>query len=67
MTGSSQQMQQVYDLIRRVASIGASVLVTGESAPARNSSPTPSTIWASVPVNPLSQSPAAPSGDADRG
>jgi DNA-binding NtrC family response regulator len=31
MTGSSQQMQQVYDLIRRVASINASVLVTGES------------------------------------
>jgi DNA-binding NtrC family response regulator len=31
MTGSSHQMQQVYDLIRRVASIHASVLVTGES------------------------------------
>jgi DNA-binding NtrC family response regulator len=31
MTGSSQQMQQVYDLIRRVANINASVLVTGES------------------------------------
>jgi DNA-binding NtrC family response regulator len=31
MTGSSAQMQQVYDLIRRVANINASVLVTGES------------------------------------
>jgi len=31
MAGSSPQMQQVYDLIRRVASIHASVLVTGES------------------------------------
>ena len=31
MTGSSPQMQEVYDLIRRVASINASVLVTGES------------------------------------
>ena len=31
MTGSSQQMQQVYELIRRVANIDASVLVTGES------------------------------------
>jgi DNA-binding NtrC family response regulator len=31
MIGSSPQMQQVYELIRRVASINASVLVTGES------------------------------------
>ncbi|MDR3736119.1 MAG: sigma-54 dependent transcriptional regulator, partial [Acidobacteriaceae bacterium] len=31
MTGSSAQMQQVYDLIHRVADINASVLVTGES------------------------------------
>ena len=31
MTGSSPQMQQVYELIRRVANINASVLVTGES------------------------------------
>jgi DNA-binding NtrC family response regulator len=31
MKGSSPQMQQVYELIRRVASINASVLVTGES------------------------------------
>jgi DNA-binding NtrC family response regulator len=31
MTGSSAQMQQVYDLIHRVANINASVLVTGES------------------------------------
>jgi DNA-binding NtrC family response regulator len=31
MIGSSQQMQQVYDLVRRVANINASVLVTGES------------------------------------
>jgi DNA-binding NtrC family response regulator len=31
MIGSSPQMQRVYDLIRRVANIGASVLVTGES------------------------------------
>ena len=29
--GSSPQMQQVYDLIRRVADLNASVLVTGES------------------------------------
>ncbi len=31
MIGSSPQMQQVYDLVRRVADIDASVLVTGES------------------------------------
>ena len=31
MIGSSQQMQQVYDLVRKVASLNASVLVTGES------------------------------------
>lgn len=31
MIGSSPQMQEVYDLVRRVASINASVLVTGES------------------------------------
>jgi DNA-binding NtrC family response regulator len=31
MTGSSEQMQEVYELIRRVANINASVLVTGES------------------------------------
>lgn len=31
MIGSSQPMQQVYDLVRRVASLNASVLVTGES------------------------------------
>jgi DNA-binding NtrC family response regulator len=31
MTGSSPHMQQIYDLIRRVANINASVLVTGES------------------------------------
>jgi DNA-binding NtrC family response regulator len=31
MIGSSPQMQQVYDLVRRVANINASVLVTGES------------------------------------
>jgi DNA-binding NtrC family response regulator len=31
MIGSGQHMQQVYDLVRRVANINASVLVTGES------------------------------------
>jgi DNA-binding NtrC family response regulator len=31
MIGSSPQMQQVYDLVHRVANINASVLVTGES------------------------------------
>jgi DNA-binding NtrC family response regulator len=31
MIGSSPQMQEIYDLVRRVASINASVLVTGES------------------------------------
>ncbi len=31
MIGSSSQMQQVYDLVRKVASLNASVLVTGES------------------------------------
>ena len=31
MIGSSSLMQQVYDLVRRVANINASVLVTGES------------------------------------
>jgi DNA-binding NtrC family response regulator len=31
MIGSSPQMRQVYDLVRRVANINASVLVTGES------------------------------------
>lgn len=31
MIGASAQMQQVYDLVRRVASIDASVLITGES------------------------------------
>jgi DNA-binding NtrC family response regulator len=31
LTGSSPRMQQMYDLIRRVAGIHASVLVTGES------------------------------------
>ncbi len=31
MIGSSSHMQQVYDLVRRVANINASVLVTGES------------------------------------
>ena len=31
MIGSSPQMQQVYDLVNRVANINASVLVTGES------------------------------------
>jgi DNA-binding NtrC family response regulator len=31
MIGSSPKMQQVYDLVRRVAAINASVLVTGES------------------------------------
>ena len=31
MLGSSPQMRQVYDLVRRVASLNASVLVTGES------------------------------------
>jgi DNA-binding NtrC family response regulator len=31
MIGSSPQMQQVYDLIHRVANLNASVLVTGES------------------------------------
>ena len=31
MIGSSAQMQQVYDLVRRVANIEASVLITGES------------------------------------
>jgi DNA-binding NtrC family response regulator len=31
MIGSSAQMQQVYDLVRRVANIDASVLITGES------------------------------------
>jgi len=31
MIGSSPQMQQVYDLVHRVASLNASVLVTGES------------------------------------
>lgn len=31
MIGSSPQMQEVYDLVRRVASLNASVLVTGES------------------------------------
>jgi DNA-binding NtrC family response regulator len=31
MIGSSPQMKQVYDLIRRVAGLNASVLVTGES------------------------------------
>jgi DNA-binding NtrC family response regulator len=31
MIGSSPRMQEVYDLIRRVANINASVLVTGES------------------------------------
>jgi DNA-binding NtrC family response regulator len=31
MIGSSPQMQQVYDLIRRVADLNASVLITGES------------------------------------
>ena len=31
MIGSSQSMQQVYDLVNRVASLNASVLVTGES------------------------------------
>ncbi len=31
MLGSSPQMRQVYDLVRRVANLNASVLVTGES------------------------------------
>lgn len=31
MIGSSPQMRQVYDLVRRVSSLNASVLVTGES------------------------------------
>jgi DNA-binding NtrC family response regulator len=31
LIGSSPQMQQVYDLVRRVANLNASVLVTGES------------------------------------
>ena len=31
LIGSSPQMQAVYDLVNRVASIGASVLITGES------------------------------------
>lgn len=31
MVGSSPQMRQVYDLVRRVANLNASVLVTGES------------------------------------
>jgi transcriptional regulator with PAS, ATPase and Fis domain len=31
MIGSSPQMQQVYDMVHRVASLNASVLVTGES------------------------------------
>lgn len=31
MIGASPQMQQVYDLVRRVANLNASVLVTGES------------------------------------
>ena len=31
MIGSSPQMRQVYDLVRRVANLNASVLVTGES------------------------------------
>jgi DNA-binding NtrC family response regulator len=31
MIGGSPQMQQVYDLVRRVANLNASVLVTGES------------------------------------
>src|SRR5215475_10926979 len=31
MIGGSQAMQQVYDLVRRVANLNASVLVTGES------------------------------------
>ena len=31
MIGSSSSMQQIYDLVRRVANINASVLVTGES------------------------------------
>jgi DNA-binding NtrC family response regulator len=31
MIGSSPQMQEIYDLVRRVSSINASVLVTGES------------------------------------
>ena len=31
MVGSSPQMRQVYDLVRRVANLNASVLITGES------------------------------------
>ena len=61
IVGSSPSMRRVYEIIARAAATSATVLLRGESAPAKSSPPAPSTTTPAGPAVPSSSSTAPPS------